>query len=543
MLRGNIGKNEEDLDTFLTTIESKLRGPFSSLELANAVRTNAARGTLPPDQYLKNISQVISRTDKVIQSRMLIGMLGLDLSEETTPVIFDILQQAQEAPEEWVRATAGLIQGIMFQKTKHQQQDSDMEYGKGVVRSSRGQEATKLLKKLCEEVCSQVEETMQENHPTDADTISPDLNASFAPYHYSLVSSNYSELLFPECYGKNPHFQSLSDVDILQVDQNLEAKRAKEEQEHQGPVLMKTNLTSNASQDTAGTVPGATSNIPPGFRPTKLVDKARGGPSAAASRMFMPKKPNDALAQRQSLLQKQQLQKKALLRRKGTAQSLVNNSSMKQKVADVRSGVGAAAGAASGAASTAKGSLRAMGGAVGKFGSAGRAMAARSKMKMIDVEEVGALRSEQASREEQEANSRLSKKRRIMDAATQRGLKKTKSAGADTEGSAAQEDPGSNTGAPSASTGASAPPTNESSNWKAALQDRSNKLSPEDWQRIQQFFEQKFNPDPSQEVCKMKLHEQRSSDPATGQPIKETFYLELDYRDFSTRQSKKVKRY
>ena len=41
----------------------------------------------------------------------------------------------------------------------------------------------------------------------------------------------------------------------------------------------------------------------------------------------------------------------------------------------------------------------------------------------------------------------------------------------------------------------------------------------------------------------MKLHEQRSNEAATGQAIKETFYLELDYTNFTSKQSKKVKRY
>jgi hypothetical protein len=44
-------------------------------------------------------------------------------------------------------------------------------------------------------------------------------------------------------------------------------------------------------------------------------------------------------------------------------------------------------------------------------------------------------------------------------------------------------------------------------------------------------------------VYKMKLHEQRTNDLESGQAIKETFYLELDYNSFTSKQSKKVKRY
>ena len=79
--------------------------------------------------------------------------------------------------------------------------------------------------------------------------------------------------------------------------------------------------------------------------------------------------------------------------------------------------------------------------------------------------------------------------------------------------------------------------------WKLILQERSNKLSEEDRERVQQFFQRRYNPTPDQSMVKMKLHEQRITDPTTGQEIKETFYLELDYSDFSSKQSRKVKRY
>ena len=75
------------------------------------------------------------------------------------------------------------------------------------------------------------------------------------------------------------------------------------------------------------------------------------------------------------------------------------------------------------------------------------------------------------------------------------------------------------------------------------LQEKSNKLSDEDRTRIEQFFTMRHNPTPDQNVYKMKLHEERTTDPATGQDIKETFYLELDYNSFTSKQSKKTKRY
>jgi hypothetical protein len=44
-------------------------------------------------------------------------------------------------------------------------------------------------------------------------------------------------------------------------------------------------------------------------------------------------------------------------------------------------------------------------------------------------------------------------------------------------------------------------------------------------------------------VYKMKIHEQRGNDVSTGQEIKETFYLELDYNTGEQKQSRKIKRY
>jgi hypothetical protein len=65
---------------------------------------------------LDRISQVLSRSDKIIQMRVLVGLLGLDPEQDTDRGIDKILTQAQEAPlhKEWVRIIAGLTQGQML---------------------------------------------------------------------------------------------------------------------------------------------------------------------------------------------------------------------------------------------------------------------------------------------------------------------------------------------------------------------------------------------------------------------------------------------
>ena len=118
--------NNIDLDLFLTGVESKLRGPFTSLELTKVLTTPALRGShLNEAQYLNQVSKVFSRADKVIQMRILIGLLGLepddddhDGNNDLDAEIAALIDQAQEAPrhEEWVRVIAGLVQGILFRK-------------------------------------------------------------------------------------------------------------------------------------------------------------------------------------------------------------------------------------------------------------------------------------------------------------------------------------------------------------------------------------------------------------------------------------------
>jgi hypothetical protein len=544
---------KEDLDAFLTGVESKLRGPFSSLDLAKAVTTTALRGSLTPTEYIHMIGKVIGRTDKVIQCRMLVGLLGLDPSADLNVEIYKVLQQTQEAPlhEEWVRTVSGLIQGIMF----HQHSQSSREL-------SRGEEAKTLLSKTCTDICQQVQ-ALEEDE-------TPDMNAYFEPYKYSLLDSNILSSVMPES-NTNPHFSVNQDSPILQMDAKLELEKAKEEHEHKqhlptkGPAMAKTNATDTLSTKA---VPGV-----PVFRPTKITaTKTPGGSSA----MFMPKKPNPMLQARGGGgggvgggAAKTSLH----TRKAGAAQSLLMKNRLKQQ---------RMAGKTTVAAANTTGT---------KIGGGGRAAALqRSKMKMIDVTEVDTLNKEHAKRDDQMTRTEKlqSRKRKILDAAAKQGLvskKKVEPASVvniATNGATATTVPNSNYA--NANTNAEAPAVAEpppqppqvqtpvppqpaavdlhmaaaqqqqqqqqangtaksSQEWQVLLADRSNKLSSEDRFRVKQFFEEHYNPTPDQSVYKMKLHEERTHDTKTGAAIKETYYLELDYSTFTSKQSKKVKRY
>lgn len=188
-----------------------------------------------------------------------------------------------------------------------------------------------------------------------------------------------------------------------------------------------------------------------------------------------------------------------------------------------------------------------------------------SKMKMIDVTEVQGLNQEHKQREvkfqkeETREQKLLARKRKIMEAAAEKGLvaapkirkleeeqaklkveKPIGNAEASQEQNPSSND--ANEGVPQI-TSSTATEDSTDQEWQVILKERSNKLSEEDRLRVQQFFSHRYNPTPEQPVYKMKLHEERTQDPSTGQAMKETYYLELDYNSFTSKQSKKTKRY
>lgn len=503
-----------DIDVFLTNVESKLRGPFSSLDLAKSVTTTALRGSLTPPQYLQNLNKVLLRTDKVSQLRILIGLLGLEPEPLLDAEIYKILQTAQqESDEEWVRIIAGFIQGILFKDN-----DNNRE-------SCRGEAAQELLKKTCQDIRKRVQDKITEQN----DSCPPDLNAYFVPFRYSLIGKEVQKQIQNLKNGDsaviNPHFQAYTDAEILKIDEKLEAQRAKEAREL-APIHLKTKTKGPTA--TASSSLTTKSNLPPGFKPTKLVQKAKAKPSSS---MFVTR-PNPA-AQKAQLANRNKL----LMRRKGGAQSLVNSSSAKSLQAKAMAARSA--------------SDRAMGAT-----SKGRFSGGKSKVKMMNVEDVSSLQAKmKRDKEAAAANGKLSKKRSAIIG--QEGA--SKKAKLDVEQQPSPKE-GPSKKAKSKQESSSKPRVGstpaqqqqqqqeslnqEEHEWKILLRERSNKLSDQDRMRVSQFFENNYhNPTPDQPVYKMKIHEQRVIDPQTGKNIKETFYLELDYQSKEYKQSKKVKRY
>lgn len=482
----------QDLDAFLTSVESKLRAPFSSLELAKAVTTSAARDSLSPAEYLDRIRQTISRTDKSIQMRILIGLLGLDPSPETDPVIPQIVQLAQEAPkhEEWVRVIAGLIQHVMFD-------DKDEN------------EASKLLEKTVCDIIQRVRKLEDETKDDSSPINTADLAPVITPFRYKLISPELRAKVLPDLTS-NPHFQVQYDADVLTVDAKHEAQKAHDEQQH-----AKQSRLTTVEPESSNKEPQAVTPVFPGFQGTTK-KAANSSVQHPKSSMFLPTKKLGrpvTLAQKSTGLH---------VRKAGASQALVGKSRQLNSATNPSLGI------------------------------RGRAMGqSASKMKMIDVNEVKQLSKDDTV--VPAAPPKKATKRKITASSTSKEAKTPKLdlPPSKTDPKPQPTSPKTPTTAANAAmasaalaayqAAATAPPTQL--NWQSLLEEKSNKLTDEDRLRVQQFFEHRFNPTPEQSTYKMKLHEERTADPKTGKPVKETYYLELDYNNYTSKQSKKIKRY
>ena len=505
-----------DLDAFLVSVESKLRAPFSSLDFTKAVNTTLLRQSSPRD-YLEQIQQILPRMDKVIQVRVLIGLMGLDPSDEIDDVVYNILSSADKVHEEWVRAVAGLIRGIMFQD------------GDGSRNLCRGEDAQQLLEKTCQDILERV--GIQNKDGTDLDPL-------FVPYYFSLLNPNSLGEVAPEAL-QNPHFQVNEDADILNIDELNEKQKTQDGDEatkvarQQQAAGNGPGLSSVAKQDLP-TMPGVKALTNPKAKPV-------GGSSTS---LFMPKKsthvPVGRIGQSFNALRNGGLH----ARKAGAAQALLTKSRRP-------GGVAPSLIPSSGGEITNK---------TMKYG------ANRSKMKMLEVSEVQGLAKEQQKRET--VDNRTARKRKLMEAAAAKGLVKKAKVNVST---AAEPKPVPNTlpvptpeegleataaaalltyqnqsilvakSAPAETVPESSANDASNSNW-AQLLERSNKLTANDRERIRQFFVDRYNPTPSTSLYRIKLHEERTTEQESGAQVKETLYLDLDYNTFGFKKLKKTKR-
>ena len=84
-----------------------------------------------------------------------------------------------------------------------------------------------------------------------------------------------------------------------------------------------------------------------------------------------------------------------------------------------------------------------------------------------------------------------------------------------------------------------------------SLLEKSNKLSSEDRQLVHEFFlnrelglppQQPVGVDEDTGIWKIKLNVEKTFDQGTGESVKETLYLELNYMDLGYKKTRKIKR-
>jgi dipeptidase len=90
-------------------------------------------------------------------------------------------------------------------------------------------------------------------------------------------------------------------------------------------------------------------------------------------------------------------------------------------------------------------------------------------------------------------------------------------------------------------------PQRKVEDWRKILSEHCNKITDADRERVRQFFEDRVNPDGdtmsnnNNNVYRLKLHEEQSVE--SGRTVKVTYYLNLDYSNFTSKQTKKRKEY
>jgi hypothetical protein len=425
-----------DLDAFVTGVESKLRVPFSSLDLTKAIVTPALRGSSGSNvtsaaDYLTCLAEVIARTDKVIRMRALLSLLGLEPDAETDPVIARICQETQEGPlhEDWVRAVSGLVQGLLFQQEQQSttagvQEDEDDEQSNSEAQFEpmRGEEAQQLLDKASNDIFEQLQAILipdgndnydllhngssNQNGERSQRVTMEDADPTCAPYRYALLKLAFLSRVIPTAQRQS-HFTVNTDAAILHVDRNHE--EAKNQEEHESGATHKGG-SSNAPKSTSPTKPSATATRGAAILPGRqgagrggAATAGRGRMAAAAaaaaaqrpkSSLFMPSntlKRATASASKplQSGTMKAPVPTKAVLhvRKAGASQALVGKG---RRLAAGLNGSSTGGAGAGGAIAGRAG--RALGGA---------AAAGKSKMKMLDVTEVQDLEQDKMKQAEE----------------------------------------------------------------------------------------------------------------------------------------------
>ena len=190
---------KDDPDMFLSSLESKLRLPYSSLDVTKL---------LTSVEYLNLAFSIFDRMAKPIKLRLLVSLYGIDYDDDNDnsfkrKAVLRILDLAcQSHQDEWVRFLAGIIQTKLFQI------DSSAEF-------------TKKVNETCSKIFQPI---LQHINKNDTTTVHEKMEkALFAPHYLSLLPTQNPAA------ASNPHFRINQEATVFQVDTKLEAKLALEE--------------------------------------------------------------------------------------------------------------------------------------------------------------------------------------------------------------------------------------------------------------------------------------------------------------------------
>lgn len=226
-----------DKESFLLVaaqIESRLRNPFTSLDLASTIERE-----VDPISFLRNLDWFLfdptstdhTKMDKLVKLRILIALLGLDrmamawkgtnranTSDEEgrtgssgDSIVWNMVTNALQAPddEEWTRMVAGIVKGKLFYCDD---EDNDRT------------EYRALLQKNNERIIQQTIPSFTTSKPCPE-------TYYYAPIRYHLLDPPILQQCFSELYDHNQyHFTPNLDCDLLLLDSRAEQMRAAEEE-------------------------------------------------------------------------------------------------------------------------------------------------------------------------------------------------------------------------------------------------------------------------------------------------------------------------
>lgn len=454
---------DENLDLFLSLIESRLRADFTSIDLTRLISTQgvSSRGTasasaLPsgnastPRKFLRLICKVFHRAAKPVKLRILMSVLGLDsdrmidaqckvqydeqhdlLERKTDDIVWQLLEQAEHDDEKWVRVVAGILKGIMF-KSSNNQEVEDVDYYADP--KCRGETVEAELQKVSGNILKAVQEAHsagmeklsqaelsatlsdktgdQRKAQLESLLLCKDASPTFIPYRYSLLPAETIKTIVPEV-DMNNHFTANMDASLYKIDAEVEEKRAEEEGkelqlQNQRNVASSTGTSGRESAASTTGGRGPIDAIPAGRMRGRFSNTAGRGGDRGSSLFLKASGGRGAVAGQRNMAG-----------RSGSLGRLGGRSGTAGRLSGA-AGRGRATALVGQTAVHRRAPARAM------LNSSSRNGSDSSKMKMIDVAEVQGLTRAQNEREKLAGMTKAERRKKLLEDAAASGLRNKK---------------------------------------------------------------------------------------------------------------------